>query len=185
MSSQDANRDGALASAADTRAGLWAASGRRREREARGLNSSAAAAVLRRLWATGQRLFTTSWLYNVGAWPAERASNQGAELQSHSTQQAGAADRGRATRPARNGGGLARLVPLESDARQHVHRRDSCQGRVAGGCSGGCVKAICWRGREFEVGLRVFVCQESCGAAFCGQNRNFICLCVAIGPRRD
>ena len=89
MSSQDANRDGAFASAADTRAGLWAASGRRREREARGLNSSAAAAVLRRLWATGQRLFTTSLLYNVGAWPAERASNQGAELQSHSTQQAG------------------------------------------------------------------------------------------------
>jgi len=40
--SKDANRDGALASAADTRAGLWAASGRRREREARGLNSSAA-----------------------------------------------------------------------------------------------------------------------------------------------
>mmetsp|Transcript_24368 Transcript_24368/g.72664 ORF Transcript_24368/g.72664 Transcript_24368/m.72664 type:complete len:136 (+) Transcript_24368:866-1273(+) len=39
--SKDANRDGALASAADTRAGLWAASGRRREREARGLNSSA------------------------------------------------------------------------------------------------------------------------------------------------
>jgi len=94
--------------------------------------------------------------------------------------------------PPNTAGGLARLVPLESDARQHVHRRDSCQGRVAGGCSGGCVKAICWRGREFEVGLRVFVCQESCGAAFAGkieilfayawqsvrEEIEFVCVCV-------